>query len=272
MMNDIKLLMVDLDETILMKNDFVSEESKKAIEFLLDKGVEVVWATGRYYDSIPSYFLNNKRINYIATSNGALITNHRNEQIFTQMLNKVDVLKMLEMTKDQAKHVFIVTSQGVYADKRLLDDQDIKDVAFFQTLLGHIEIVDDLANFVEINDLDIKKIEIALYNMEFRSQMFEYLKSLKGVETSSSHHDNIDAVSSLASKANALLHLKDLLGLKRHQTMAIGDNLNDLSMILAAGIGVAMGNGVQSLKDVADFVSDSVENDGFAKAVYKYFK
>lgn len=271
-MNDIKLLMVDLDETILMKNDVVSEESKKAVEFLLDKGVEVVWTTGRYYDSIPSYFLNNKRINYVATSNGALITNHRQEQIFSHMLNKSDVLKMLEKTNKQAKHAFIFTAQGVYADKRLLEDQGIKDNAFFQTMLSHIQIVDDLYEFIKVTDLDIKKIEIAFYNMEYRSQMLEYFKGFAKIEIASSHHDNIEAVSSLASKANAMLHLQDKLGLKREQTMAIGDNINDLSMIIAAGIGVAMGNGVQPLKYAADFVSDSVDNDGFSKAIYRVFK
>ena len=54
--------------------------------------------------------------------------------------------------------------------------------------------------------------------------------------------------------------------------MAIGDNINDLSMIIAAGIGVAMGNGVQPLKDAADFVSDIVDNDGFSKSHYRVFK
>lgn len=272
-MDDIKLLMVDLDETILMEKDIVSEKSKETVEKLLDNNVEVVWTTGRYFNAIPEYFINNKRINYISSSNGALIKDNKTkENIFSQFLSKDTVLNIIKLTNAKARHMFIFTSEGVFADPRLLEDDDINKVQFFQTLLSHITVKDDLYKFIKENDLGIKKVEVAFDDLDFRDEMLAFFKSYKDIEISSSHYNNIEAVSNLASKGNSLEFFQNKFNLEKSQTMAIGDNINDLSMIKAAGIGVAMDNASPVLKENADLITDSIENEGFSKAIEKIFK
>jgi hydroxymethylpyrimidine pyrophosphatase-like HAD family hydrolase len=73
-----------------------------------------------------------------------------------------------------------------------------------------------------------------------------------------------------ANKGLGLLHLGEILGIKREEIMACGDSFNDLEMLVEAGIGVAMGNAEEDLKTVADYITDTNDNDGVAKAIEKF--
>lgn len=79
--------------------------------------------------------------------------------------------------------------------------------------------------------------------------------------------NNIEVNALGVNKGIGLLKLGELLGIKREEIMACGDGMNDLEMIREAGLGVAMANAVQEVKDAADFVTDSNEKDGVAKAI-----
>ena len=73
-----------------------------------------------------------------------------------------------------------------------------------------------------------------------------------------------------ATKGNAVRFLADMWGIKKEEIMACGDQDNDIEMLLAAGVKVAMGNATEDLKKIADYVTDSVDNDGVVKAVGKF--
>ena len=71
-------------------------------------------------------------------------------------------------------------------------------------------------------------------------------------------------------KSKSILRLCEILNINIEEVIAIGDSYNDISMIETAGVGIAMGNGVQEIKEIADFITDTNENDGVAKAIKKY--
>ena len=73
-----------------------------------------------------------------------------------------------------------------------------------------------------------------------------------------------------ATKGNAVKFLADKFGLNIDEVLAIGDQNNDIEMVQTAGVGVAMGNGTEEIKKAADYVADSVQNDGFVKAINKF--
>ena len=75
-----------------------------------------------------------------------------------------------------------------------------------------------------------------------------------------------------AKKSCAVKFLSNLWGIKKEEILAIGDQNNDIELLKSGGIAVAMGNGTPELKSCADFVTDTIENDGFAKAVEKFCK
>lgn len=272
-MNKIKLVIIDLDDTILIDNTKVSQASINTIEKLLDNNIEVVIATGRYYDAIPEYFINNKRINYLVSSNGALITdNQSNERIFNKNLSYKIVLNIIQLTKAKARHIFVATSDGVYIDENLNNDEKIKDNEFFTLLKSHATVVDDMYDYIKENKLSVKKIEIAFDDLDFRDNLYADLQKMTGLTIAASHHTNVEATNSEVNKGAALSYLMKKLNLSRKETIAIGDNDNDLSMIKVAGIGVAMNNSTPLLKENSDVVTASIYEDGFTKAIDKIVK
>ncbi|NLC26754.1 MAG: HAD family phosphatase [Fastidiosipila sp.] len=269
-MSKIKLLISDLDETILKKGDVVSERDQETVERLLDRGIEVVWITGRYYDSIPKYFTENKRIPYVASSNGALIHNVKADKvIYEKYLNYKDVLDIIRKVDEKASLIFVEAKQGVFVDERLYKNEILEGGNFFETLKKQALLKDDLYKFIKENKIDALKIEAAFHDLDYRNDIYRKLRELNQFKVSATHYSNVDVISKKASKGNALLYLKNDLGLKTEEIMAIGDNDNDVAMIKEAGIGVAMANGSPLIKDTADFISDSIENDGFSAAVRK---
>ncbi|MDU3351757.1 MAG: HAD-IIB family hydrolase, partial [Clostridium sp.] len=83
----------------------------------------------------------------------------------------------------------------------------------------------------------------------------------------SSGTDNFEVMVGTTSKGNAVAHLADTFNINPEEVMCIGDSENDISMLKFAGVSVAMGNGLQMVKDIADFVTDTNNNDGVAKAI-----
>ncbi len=269
-MNKIKLLISDLDGTILKYGDLVSPEDRKTVERLLDLGIEVVWITGRYYDSIPEYFTKNERITFVSSSNGALIHNVKtNEVVYEKNLNYMDVLTIIEKVNEKAFYLYIENRQDVYTDERLFINELLEGDYFFESLKRQALLKDDLYKFVKENKIEALKVEAAFHDLDFRNEIHKELSGLDKFKVSATHISKVDVINKDTGKGTALLYLQDLLGLKTEEIMAIGDNDNDVAMIEAAGIGVAMGNGSPLIKEAADFITDSIENDGFSAAVKK---
>lgn len=271
-MNQIKLLMSDIDETILKINDEISEKDQETVERLLDIGVEVVWTTGRYFDTIPDYFTKNPRINYIASSNGAVIHDlNKGEIILNKSLEHKYVLEIMDALDHKASHVFIDTDWGAYIDDRILVNEIEEESGFFDLLIKHAKKTDDLHEFIKEKKLSARKIELAFDDLKFRDMAYAKLKKSNRYKVSATHHTNIDVISIEASKGNALVFMQEKLGLEKQETLAIGDNDNDASMIKNAGLGIAMGNGTILAKETADYVTDTIENSGFSQAMKKTF-
>ena len=93
---------------------------------------------------------------------------------------------------------------------------------------------------------------------------------MQNVTVTSSFPYNIEIGGEGTSKASALAKLAEQLGVKKEEMMCCGDSLNDMAMLKVAGLAVAMANAEPAVKGVADYVTDTNENDGVAKAVEKF--
>ncbi|MDU5414364.1 MAG: HAD-IIB family hydrolase, partial [Clostridium perfringens] len=98
----------------------------------------------------------------------------------------------------------------------------------------------------------------------------EELKKYEDLEVVSSSPSNFEVMNKGTSKGRAVKVLADILNINREEIMCLGDSENDLSMIEFAGLGVAMGNAEEFLKEKADYITDTNENDGVAKAIEKF--
>ena len=93
---------------------------------------------------------------------------------------------------------------------------------------------------------------------------------LSGVEISGSSKRDLDVNAAGANKGIGLVRLGEILGIQREEIMACGDSFNDLEMLQEVGFAVAMGNAEDSLKEVADYITDTNDNHGVAKAIERF--
>ena len=127
--------------------------------------------------------------------------------------------------------------------------------------------VEDEIALVRDGQLSVEKINVFTADRKLRAMLWERLEGFEGLAVTSSLEYNLEINAAAATKGNGLLCLAEYLGLKPEQTMAFGDGSNDLSMIQAAGLGVAMENAMEILKQQADYITGSNQEDGVASAI-----
>jgi len=131
--------------------------------------------------------------------------------------------------------------------------------------------LDDFRRTIRERNRGIQKTQMFFRDMELRREMLTVLpQRFPDLNVTTSLVNNIEINSGDAHKGAALLELCRQLGIDPAATMAFGDGLNDITMLQTAAVGVAMGNAAQQVKDVADFITDTNDNDGVAKAVQNF--
>ena len=136
-----------------------------------------------------------------------------------------------------------------------------------------IDVSNDLTNVLKDYEGDVLKaiaIDTTRKNRDEMQKAKNEFIDLNKYEVVSSSLYNFEVMKKDTSKGNAVKHLAKMLNISRDEIMCIGDSENDLSMIRYAGIGVAMGNGLDILKNEADFVTDTNVNSGVSKAIKKF--
>lgn len=269
-MHKIKLIMVDLDGTILIDHKNISDQTEEMLNKLLEAGVEVVPTTGRYYHTIPDYFKNHDKINYVVSSNGAVITNNR-EDIYQKTISSDIVIDVLKQADTLTVSSSIATKDGIVIDREKFSDNPFINKEFKKSLEDKTILVDNLLHYYQNNQEDVKKIQLSFENLIFRNDLHAKFSKIEMINTVSSAHDNIEITAKGASKGLALHTLKNHLNLDTNQVLAIGDSENDISMLNEAGISVAMGNASDKVKAVSTMITASNQDDGFAKAIKKVF-
>ena len=119
--------------------------------------------------------------------------------------------------------------------------------------------------------MNVQKIQFFTRDMELRTRLLtEIPQVFPGILATSSSPQNIELNQDAANKGDALLALADRLGVPREKTLAFGDGLNDISMIRAAGVGIAMDNAEDVVKEAADWVTASCDEDGVARGIERF--
>ena len=177
-------------------------------------------------------------------------------------------LEYLEFLKD-----FDLKAVQLYADDRLTVEEDNEYVKNYRTYCGvDVDVVGDLASFIKAHpEKTLNKVYVATYPEEATRLRIVAEKAFSGrLNVTSSKEYNVEVVNPLASKGNALKYLMDGFGVEKAKVMCFGDQLNDVSLLTEAGMGVAVANANPELKKIADYVSEACEDDGVAKTITKF--
>ena len=264
----IKLVAIDLDGTLFDDEKNISEANMNAIKKAKEMGVKVVIATGRplcgVMPTLEKLGLNTSS-NYVICYNGAKVLNAKTgEAIFSRFIDGKD----LKIINNEAK----LFNANIHAFK---DNEDLitpmhneyTDVA---TRINNL--TDYIADFDQINDTD-RFIKIVILAGKTRldyieDNMNEKLFNDYSVVRSSKIF--LEFLNKTVDKGEALKALAKYLNIDIKDTMGIGDAGNDLNMILSAGVGVAMDNAFDYVKNAADYVTADNLHDGVAQAFYKF--
>lgn len=274
-MKDIKLVALDLDGTLFDNSSHISERNLTAIRSITDKGIHVVISTGRPFEGIPFDQIKGTGINYAITANGSgiyeistgkcLYENAMDEELVTPILNFL-------LTRDIHMDAFIggkgyTPVQCVETAQKLTVPSSIKNY-----IITTRTRLDNILQFIHENQLKVQKMTLNFYpaadgTLIDRETVRKFLVSNPSITTVCGGYNNLEFTRADANKGVGLRKLAEILGVNPDTTMAIGDTENDLAIIEAAGIGVAMGNATDAVKARADYVTTTNTKDGVAAAI-----
>ena len=286
-----KLVAIDLDGTMLNQYGIITEKTKKAISKAQEKGVEVMIASGRAITSVKRF---SKEINsnkYFISGNGAITYDIKNNKIlYENILSKTKALKIIKICEENSIYYNVYTENGIIA-KNL----SYNTLYYYKDNLTkpdenrtHINIVENVYDYFEQREEKILKIMICDEHKTVFKSIVRKLKELSEIEVLEVSHmsrkiikqgtDEIaleyfytEVSAKDVDKWNALEEIIGLMNISKEEVVTIGDNANDLKMITNAGLGVAMGESAPYVKQSADIIAPTNDEDGVAIILNKIF-
>ncbi len=260
----VRLVAFDLDGTALKRHRALTERMRRAVLDALGAGILVVPATGRSYMDIPEEVRAIPGIPCFLTSNGANIVDGEGRSICTDLIPWVWCVRALRILQEYdmqpSVHMGGASVNLKTADPRIVARYGNSD--YFKRYS-----VEDLAGYVEAQRTDVEKIFAVLFERDRKAELTARITSELSLGVSASGPDNIELNSLTASKGHGLSMLCERFGIEAAQTAAIGDSINDISMLAFAGCPVAMGNAEACIKEMAGYETESCEEDGAARAL-----
>lgn len=274
MSEPIRIIALDLDGTLLNTVKEVTPENIAALTKAAEAGIHIVPTTGRFFNGMPEVIRNLPFIRYAITVNGAEVADHSTGEVIFR--SEIPLERALELMRylDQLPVIYDCYQDNagwISEHLKAKIDTTVKDPHFRNMLHTLRKPVPELKAFVTEQGKDVQKIQFFIPTQELRLELLERLpKEFPDLAVSSSVSENIEINAADATKGNGLLALANYLGVSREGTMAFGDGLNDLSMIRAAGIGIAMGNACAEAKEAANYITLSCDEHGVAYGIEKF--
>ena len=265
-----KIVVCDLDETLIGTDRTISEKNRKAIARLKDFGIKFVPSSGRNFISIDSNLkdlgLCGEENEYVISFNGGAITENKNHKLLHFEGISFELASELYkrgMNYDVCTHVY--TKDMVYAYNLFQAEIDY--------LAGRMEIKEIFDKNIDfLKGQDIVKCLYTNTDREYLQKIAEDLKDITGgIDVSYSANRYLEFNKRGVNKGEGLKKLAEILNVDIKDTIAIGDNFNDLSMIKVAGLGVFVANAVEDIKKYGDYVCENdCDHDAVAEVLEKF--
>lgn len=263
-----KIIALDMDGTLLDDNKKITEENKKALMRAKDKGVKVVLSSGRPKDGLIK-FLNELELmqdnEYVLSYNGCLVQEAKSGKILHEVgLKGTDLHYIYTLSREfnvnihafSEKHGLITPKMSKYTEV----EASLNGIE--ATIIDFFDIPDD-ENIIKIMLVDEEEIlDEAISRLP--KEAYDKYNIVKSTPYF------LEIINKNGNKGEGLKALADHLGVKREEVMAFGDASNDREMIEYAGLGVAMENAMEEIKEVADYITCSNNENGVAKVINKF--
>ena len=272
-MNKIKIMAFDMDNTLLCRDKHLSERNKEALKEAASRGIEIVPSTGRLPAALPAEVMDLGIVNYVISINGSYVFDVKNNKvIYSADMSCDTAIKVMEYLDTLPTIYDCYCKNEAFMSQRLYDvAADYAQGAYLQMIWKFRQPVPELKDFVREGNKGVQKIQFFMTDLELMEQVASNLKSMfPNTAVTSSVRNNVEVNDENATKGKALMVLAKHLGADASQTMAFGDGSNDRSMLEAAGVAVAMENGREDLKAIADIIAPDCDESGCAVIIEKY--
>ncbi|MBU5244620.1 Cof-type HAD-IIB family hydrolase [Bacillus halotolerans] len=280
-----KLIATDLDGTLLNSKHQVSSENENALRQAQRDGIEVVVSTGRAYFDVVSIFEPLGIKTWVISANGAVIHDPDGRLYHSETIDKKRAYDILSWLQSENYYYEVFTDSAIYTPqngRQLLDVEldrvksanpkadlsvlmQAAEVQYSQSGFAYIDTFQEL--FEEDKQIDFYNIlGFSFFKDKLEAGWQRYQEDKDLTLVSSADH-NFELSSKKASKGQALERLAKRLNIPMKETAAVGDSLNDRSMLEAAGKGVAMGNAREDIKAIADAVTLTNDEHGVAHMI-----
>lgn len=265
-----KLISLDLDGTLLGNDRKVSAANRGALDTAAAAGVIVMINTGRVLPEAENCVAGIGSVRLVAACNGAVVKDLASGKIVHQrLLAAADCATAVRVIESEKLFYSIYGVDRVFFARRTLKRFPIF-ASFVEGMSCPRIVSDDLAS-----DLDAGRVEACkVFALDLRlgkiAKLRRRLEGLAGLELSSSDANNVEITAAGVDKGGALASVCGLYGIPREMSVAMGDGENDLSMLAAAGLSIAMANAPAEVRLAATAIAPSNAEDGVADAVRRY--
>lgn len=286
-----KLVAIDLDGTLLNSYGEISNKNKETLKKAIQKGTEVVLASGRPIMSVKNLANEIGCDNYIICGNGAITYDLQKEEIiYNRFLEKLKVLQIIKICEENS--IFY----NVYTKDTILTKNLNYNILFYnqenatkpENKKTRINIVEDIYEYIKNRkEEDYLKITICDNDKVIFGSIIRKLRQIKDTDVLDVAHmsrkmikdgtENVlmeyfytEITNINVDKWQAIEDLIQKLQIEKEEVIAIGDNINDAEMVKNAGLGVMMQNAAPYIKEMADIIVKDNDNDGVAEVIEKY--
>lgn len=266
-MTKIKMVATDIDGTILKHNGEFNPAVLDCLRKLDKSGVKVVLVTGRMNRSAKKIAEIIGINSPVVSFQGALVCENIPQEkiLYERDIPNETAKKILAWGKSEHVHMNLYMHDSLFVEA---------ENEFTKKYVDYQKIPFTVKPFDELNIDNVNKILLIDYNdAEKIDRLTNYLKKeYPELFICKSTDFFCEICHREATKGDGLRYLQNMYGISKEETLTIGDHNNDIELLQSGGVKVAMGNATDELKAIADYVTDTVDNDGFVKAIEKFVK
>lgn len=268
-----RMIVSDLDGTLLNSKNQISPGNLQAVRKLEEKGVEFVATTGRSDVMTKPYIRELPNVNIVIGCDGAVIRNIKTGEIlYENVLSPQMCKRTFQICREYGLQYYVFTKDFLVGDdpsnERLLIHKKFNETVVREDQIP-IQFVENLENYTKNHK--VYKIVASHQRSEYLDQVAEVIKKQTDGDAVRSGKRVLAIKAKGVSKAAALKKLAKQRNISMDEIVAFGDEVNDIDMLRVAGLGIAMENSDQKVKEAADLVADSNDLDGVGRELEKLF-
>ncbi len=267
------LLAFDLDDTVLDDSKQLPQNMQDTLCQLALHGCLLVPSTGRVLSGIPKPVLNLPSVRYAITANGAKVHDLEEGKILrADSFDTSTALALVKELQHEKCFISVFMEDGSYTPTASLDFLNgVVPPVILDYFQHSRQFVPNIESLILNSASPVDKINVNYASDDLRQKVRAHLEQREDLSVTSSMGLNLEINTRTANKGAALAFLAQFLSLPLSEVMAAGDNDNDIQMLQTAGLGIAMNNAADSVKQAANAVCPPSSQGGLSKAIQDHF-